>query len=200
MVDSNLPKKMAPQASKLVALPRTAPRHMRQHTHLNLIKRITPRMMNWEIDGTILCPGALIAAEKLGPHPVVLECAGPYGEYRFKRHGRDTLWVLWRYDWTAEKWIELMRCVSRDWTFKLSMREATIQALRAGELVDVSAQAGAIADEVMTLIDVKLKFETVGVAQTALNYIKDSVCGRLAWVEQDTDAITRWGDVVSAAG
>lgn len=168
---------------KLIALPNTSPENRRNFTHVRLLTRVSPDAKNAAgFDGRLLPCGRRLPPEELGDHPVVLECAGPQGSFKPGRH-RQTLWVLWRYDWPEKAWREIARAMSLDWGWAIILREPAIRALqvsdKSGHLPDPVERGREVTEELLQTIDTTLLLEVPEVRTFVLTSIYDRMAGRI---------------------
>jgi hypothetical protein len=127
-------------------------------------------------EGRILKPGSNFGAEE-NAILVALECAGPQGKGQY----REMLWILWRYDWPRETWVELGRAQSRDASWTKALREPALAALHPRpELFDIGTRANSLAEKIVSEIDEALEADPEAVKLCALNLVYDRVAGRIA--------------------
>jgi hypothetical protein len=165
----------------MVSLPNTSPQNRRHHTHVKLLESV--RLDAWNgagFDGQIYPCGAQLTAETLGDRPVLVECAGPIGTWRNGKP-RETLWILWRYDWAANDWREIARAQAFDWSWAIILREPAIRALQpiTPALVDPAARGREVTDDLLEHIDKALLSELPAVRSVVLTSIYDRVAGRI---------------------
>ena len=147
----------------VIKLPRTAPRSQ-AITCIKLIRRIAPSLDAAPVfEGPILRPGANVDSEVLGARPVMLEYAGPAEPARRVGsgwgRGREHLYVLWRYDWGREEWIELgrVRAAGPEWVTALRPLAMAVLAPERPRLIDVSGKSERIAEKVVDVLDEQLQ-------------------------------------------
>jgi hypothetical protein len=174
----------APEVARpaLIKLPRTAPRSEKL-TYIKLIHHIRPLGFGLAFDGPILCPGALASRGTLGERPVIVECAGRCKIGRNgENHRSEYLYLLWRYDYAREEWIELGRARAADWTWSLALRELAIEALRPPNprLVDVYRESERVAGKVCGVLDEELEWAVEGVKVRSLGLVYEQVAARIA--------------------
>ncbi len=127
--------------------------------------------------GSVHKAGSYLSPQALGSNPIVLECAGPQG----KGSHREILWILWRYDWSAEQWVEIARAQSIDASWTVVLREPALAALNPRpELFDIGKRAGQFAERIAGDIDRALELESEPVRACALSLVYDRVAGRIA--------------------
>ena len=164
-----------------IRLPNTSPENRRSYTHCKLLTAVHPEAWNAAgFEGTLFQPGSRINQDLLREKPVLLEFCGPQGAW--KRHPRENLWILWRYDQEAGDWREIARALSFGWEWALILRGPAIEALRlpaAAEapLVDRGRELTA---ELLRTIDSTVSLELPAVRMTVLSAVYDSLAGRLA--------------------
>jgi hypothetical protein len=131
-------------------------------------------------EGALYPPGARIDLEP-GSNPVLLEYAGPQGNWRQRRLEGENLWILWRYDWAAMEWREVARAVARDWHWALVLREPAIQELAAANMpgMDPVERGREVTDEILRAIDAALTPEVPAVRKAVLTSIYDRMAGRI---------------------
>lgn len=175
---------MTPFPRNTIRLPNTSPQNRRSFTHVRILTQVSADAWSAAgFEGALYQPGGRIAAEVLGLNPIALEYAGPQGTYKQRRE-REGLWILWRYDWEAHNWREIVRAVSRDWHWALVLREPAIRALRPLTVetpgVDAAARGREVADELLVRIDAALSPELPAVRRAVMCAVYDSMAGRLA--------------------
>jgi hypothetical protein len=131
-------------------------------------------------EGRLYQPGARIAAEELGERPVVIEFAGPQGQW--KRKPRAHLWILWCYEWEANAWREISRALAfgREWA--VTLREPAIRALapvESPEDADPLVRGRQVSGGLLEAIDAALVMELPAVRREVLSSIYDGVAGRI---------------------
>jgi hypothetical protein len=132
-------------------------------------------------NGPLFPSGAAVPIEKLGPRPVLVECAGPQGEWRRTgQRQREWLWILWRYDWDAREWREVARALAYDWSWALVLRDPAIRELAAETpAVDPVERGGKVTDELWRMIDSALSTEPPSVRDVVFTSIYDRMAGRI---------------------
>lgn len=94
---------------------------------------------------------------------------------------RETLWILWRYDWKVRDWREIARALATDWTWALVLRGPALRALHQVALttVDANQRGREVSDELIERIDAALATEPAAVRALVLTTIYDRVAGRI---------------------
>jgi hypothetical protein len=172
------------QKETFVQLPNSSPQNRHSFTHVRILTRVLPNAWNGTgFEGALYQPGARIAAEGLGAHPVALEHAGPQGTWRQRRE-QEHVWILWRYDWAAGDWREIARAVAKDWHWAVVLRTPAMRELElaAAKLpaVDPVERGQAVADELLRTIDAALSPEVPAVRAMVMSAVYDQMAGRLA--------------------
>jgi len=130
-------------------------------------------------EGKVCRPGTRAEARP-GEPLVVLEGAGPIGECS-RGKPRDLLWILWRYDWGEGGWAEVGRAQATNWEWAITLREAAWRALNPDpKLYDVSRSGRELAEEIMLLVDARLKEQSADIQASALSAVYDRVACRIA--------------------
>jgi len=171
---------VSPAAPKRIALPRSSTRLQQNVAYIKIVTRI--RTESWggvAFDGTLYTPGRVVDLESL-PRPLIaIECAGPIGAWRRGKR-RETLYILWRFDVALQEWREIARAQAEDWRWSVALRDAAHQALHPRpELVDVIKQSRELADEILGLIDNRLRDAAPDVKTSALHAVYEEVAGRI---------------------
>jgi hypothetical protein len=134
-------------------LPRTSPRG--QHGFLRLLTRIDlDAPLGLQFRGQLLSPGALFDPADLPRPAILLEYAGRdrVSPYR-SRYAFDDLWIIWRYEFEFNEWIEVVRTHSQrdtSWTHDLAFL-AHRRLFPSGES-PVAERAQPVIDEIEELI------------------------------------------------
>jgi hypothetical protein len=146
------------------------------------LSRVDPDApFNLGFEGRILWPGAQLPESELPAPAVVLEYAGPQGK-AVRGKPRDHLYILWRYDWSERRWVEIVRTLARAWEWApVFRRSAALELAPAqAELVDVAGRGRELAGELLALIDSKLENQPPGARVVALTTMFDQIAGRIA--------------------
>src|SRR5437660_46024 len=107
----------AAERPRLVYLPNTCPENRKHHTHLKLLTSVDPLAEhNLGFEGRVLWPGTRLAETEISPRSVVLEYAGPQGQWKRGKQ-RPHLYILWRYDPERRDWIEIAQAQAIDWSW-----------------------------------------------------------------------------------
>jgi hypothetical protein len=168
----------------VVRLPNTSPQNSRARSsfaHIRLLTAVSPTAWNASgFEGAIYKPGAQLTDEELGPNPVLIECAGPQGSWRAGKH-RETLWLLWRFDFDAKDWREICRAQAFDWSWAVVLREPAIRALTpaASPSIDPIARGREVTEELLQRIDTALVTELPAVRALVLCDLYNRVAGRI---------------------
>jgi hypothetical protein len=165
-----------------IRLPNTSPQNHRQNTHVRMLTEVEPDAWSGAgFHGTLFQPGTRISRAELGEHPVLLEFAGPQGNWRQRHRESEGLWILWRWDRPAEEWREIARAVSRDWHWALVLREPAIRALHPREEdVDPCDRGREVSEQILASIESTLAPELPAVRKVVLCAVYDRMAGRLA--------------------
>lgn len=137
----------------------------------------------------MLRPGALIDVEDLRPDegfpvvPLLLEYAGNDRTGRGHRRSND-IYVLWRYEWPRNAFVEVVRCVSQgnewlDHMRPIAMREIGLQEVRDALLAEK------VTGRVLAVLDAEL--ETLGTDDRGLvmNFVYEQFTARAgSWTHQ----------------
>jgi hypothetical protein len=167
---------------RLVYLPNTCPENRRHHTHLKLLSHVDPDAgHNLGFEGRVLFCGCRLPETELPARPVLLEYAGPQGQWKRGKQ-RYHLYILWRYDFQQREWVEICRDQSIGWEWALTIRHRAVLELAAPvpPVVDVAIRGRAVAEELLTAIDTALIPENPEARLVALTSIYDQVAGRIA--------------------
>lgn len=168
--------------TKRVRLPRSSTRQQNPYDlYCKVLTDIIPEPFGAALfAGKIYKPGAVVELAALPDPAVVIECAGQIGAWqRGKR--RDFQYILWTYDRQLDEWHELARAQAKDKTWTAGIREPAWLALHPRpELVDVIQRTRDITDEILELIDKRLRSELVEVRANALYTIYERVAGRIS--------------------
>lgn len=166
-----------------IHLPRSSGRgySYRYFCHLKLVTRVRLAGSGYgtDFEGRLLKPGAVVEAELLGEHPVIIECAGPQGEFRRGRR-REYLWILWVLDWQTKTWSEAARSLAINFEWVVVLREPAWQALNPRPaVVDIQQRSQELAERLLREIDQVLDAEEKAVRISVLNSVYDRVAGRI---------------------
>jgi hypothetical protein len=165
-----------------IRLPNTSPENRLSYTHVKLLTAVHPQAWNAAgFEGTLHAAGGRIPAAELPRGAIALEYAGPQGAW--KRHPRENLWILWRFDQEAQDWREIARASAFGWEWALILRQPAIEALRP-PAAEAPRGAGArgreVTAELLRTIDSAVSLELPAVRMTVLASVYDSLAGRLA--------------------
>ncbi len=173
------------QATHQIKLPRTAAR-AQACTYVKLIRKIKGIFDPCAFDGPIFRAGSSVSIEALGKRPVILEYVGPAEPARrvgsgYGR-GREHLYLLWRYNWGREEWIEIGRARAEGPEWVMALRPLAIAALAPEDrrLVDIGAEGDRIAWKVMELLDEQLESAIGPVKARSLGRLYEEVAARIA--------------------
>jgi hypothetical protein len=166
----------------IIQLPQTCPQNKHLYTHVGLLTKVTAHARDGAgFECRLYKSGARVPAKELGKRPVLIEAAGPQGQWKPGKH-RENLWLLWRYDWERAEWKEIARAVGygRDWVHVL--RDAVICAMRPVAATEVAAgvRGREVAASLLTVIDEAMVLELPAVRVLVLNTIYDGLAGRVA--------------------
>ena len=163
-----------------IALPHSSTRNQRQYAFCKIVKEIAARSYQGGFEGPIKKPGSVVGIEEFGPRPVVIECAGPAGDYR-RGTRREVAWILWAWDWEFLKWKEVARTQAVNWEWTVDLREPAMRCLYPKpQLMDVMKRGREVATEIVESIEKRLAKETEDVRRSALCSLHDQVSGRIA--------------------
>ena len=163
-----------------IRLPNTCPENRRLFTFCRVLTAVNPAAWNGAgFDGPVLEAGARISTEELRQHPIVIEHAGPQGTWKHKRN-RESLYILWRYDWEAGGWKEIARATATNWSWAVVLRGPAILALEPRRNPDPRDRAGIVLEEILGAIDSRLCPELPAVQTLVLCALYERVAGRLA--------------------
>jgi hypothetical protein len=92
---------------------------------------------------------------------------------------RETLWLLWRFDFPKREWIEAARASARDWTWSVTLRPMARRLLNPEPVeIDCAAIAKRINEDIVRELD-QLSNESQGVLLSALESHLDARISRL---------------------
>lgn len=130
--------------------------------------------------GKIYKTGARVTAEELGERPVLLEYAGPQGEWK-RGKKREVLHILWRYDWEEGAWKEIARAFAFGSEWVAVLREPAIRALKPVNGAEVNSvdRGREVSDKLVQAIDDALEGELPEVRAAALAVLYGQVAARL---------------------
>lgn len=170
------------QRKKLIKLPDSViPRSQRPVHFCQLITGVTEAPFTLMFQGRMHAPGSLVDAANLPKHPVIVEHCGWAG---LGRRDRNRLYIVWRYDWQLEEWLEVARTMSPNWTYVLNLRESVLDALHyRPELIDVLDRSRDLTGRLMGNIDDTLAPEIHAVRVNVLTAVHDEVAGRIAFLD-----------------
>ncbi len=170
--------------SKRIQLPRSSSRVAREHVYCKLIEDIIPQPFHTCLfDGKIYRPGASLEVEQLPRPAVLIECTGPIGPYVNRRGGRhrDYGYILWVFSFDLHEWREIARAQAPDASWTATLREPAWRALHPRpELVDVIQRSRDAAEDLLDVIDKRLRAELPEVAANALHSLYDRIAGKIA--------------------
>jgi hypothetical protein len=129
-------------------------------------------------EGRILAPGSEIPTDELPDPAVILECAGAV--WGADRRRKETLWVLWKYDWQAEEWRELARAQAVNWEWILVLKGPAQEALHpTAGLVDLLKAGRELAEQIVEGIELKLEGQPRDLRKSVLSCVYQEVAGRI---------------------
>ena len=138
-------------------------------------------------EGAFFRPGSTLTDTELRPTaaypetPIALEyMRGPaYGIPGHKRS--DSIYILWRYDLSADAWRELGRAVSFSWEWASELRPIAVRALREarGGNLELMPDLPAIAGRIAVFLDRELKFLELPHRKKILGVLHDQFAARL---------------------
>lgn len=167
-------------ACRTIRLPNTCPANKRSYTFIRLVTAVRSDAWNGAgFEGALYQPGAKVRAEDLGQQPLLLEFAGPQGEW--KRKPREHLWILWRYDAGEKDWREIARALAFGWEWAITLREPAIRALAPVAIaeVDPAPRGREVTAALLEAIDAALVTELPAVRALVLTSIYDRMAGRI---------------------
>jgi hypothetical protein len=165
-----------------IQFPNTCPQNRKHFAHIRLLTQVRPEAWNAAgFEGRLFRCGAPATHEDLGENPVAIECAGPQGTWKRGKH-RETLWILWRYDWEEKRWREIARAQSTNWAWAIILREPAIRAMqvsdKSGQL-NLAERGREVTEELLRAIDTALVSELPEVRTLVLTTIYDQMAGRI---------------------
>jgi len=91
--------------------------------------------------GRLLTPGAALDVCQLPRPAVLIEYAGRVrvGKVTNSRHSFAAQWLLWRFDFDAGAWVEVIRSVSADAAWSVDFAPVALGLLDAERMIDTSA-------------------------------------------------------------
>jgi hypothetical protein len=167
----------------VIRLPNTSPQNRREYTHVRLLLKVNPDAWNGAgFEAKLFKTGAQVDESELGERPVLIEFAGPQGEWnRLKK--RENLWILWRYDREERDWREIARAYAFGAEWASILRDPAIRAMlpvAPVEGVNPVARGREVAAGLLTTIDEAMVLELPAVKALALSTIYDGMAGRVA--------------------
>lgn len=108
---------------------------------IRVLDRVDPAATHgFGFDGRNYRPGSSIKASELPCPALALECAPITG-----KEPNYYLWILWRFEFRINQWVEMARTSAADWTWALTLRPLAIRLMNPLPIVfDCSAIARAL--------------------------------------------------------
>jgi hypothetical protein len=149
-----------------ITLPRSSPRKFR--TYAKLLYYVDPDDdTGFGFEGKIMRPGSVVSSADLRPgeeypvNPILLEYAEAPALGHRGHNRKEQLYILWRFDWDLNIWIELGRAMSVAWEWAIDLRPLAVRALKesrsVAQIMPIMPNVGEIAGRIFVVLDGELK-------------------------------------------
>jgi hypothetical protein len=174
------------EQDSLIRLPPGSAGRSKQ-AYIKLLSRVDPDAQNgFGYEGLFLHIGSWVSSAPLRPTsaypeiPVLLEhglmpARGIIGHRR-----SDSLYVLWRWETAAREWRELGRAVAESWEWAIELRPLAIRALAQEKAAECAPDLPALASEINTFLDSRLKILKPPDRARLLGILHDQFASRLS--------------------